>query len=119
MADLVAESYVVADCQFLDGSVSVELHPDDEVLGTYLDLQLALQAHPEAVPCCPFCDCRLMSGDPARDALCSLEHAHWCLKNQGGNALETCLELTCESEAWRDRVLEVCRVWRARTRGPR
>ncbi len=41
----MSESYLVADCQFLDGSVSVELHPNDEVLGTYENLKLALAQH--------------------------------------------------------------------------
>ena len=56
------EPYKIVDCQFLDGSVSVEWqsHPDEGqpegVVGTFASLGAALEAHPDAAPVCPGCE---------------------------------------------------------------
>lgn len=56
------DPYKVADCQFRDGSVSVEWqsHPDEgtpkAVLGCYASLREARAEHPDAATVCPDCD---------------------------------------------------------------
>ncbi len=105
------ETYKTADMQFLDGSVLVELCgvPDEPVeLGRYASLAEAETEHPDAVPCCPWCDPWPHS---------SKHHVTVCLAWCDAAVLPTCLhEETRAAIAWRERSDYVAKLWRERLR---